>query len=61
MSIVPMTATDADAMVTLTTLGLPQDFFRERTHEMGKYYGIRIDGETGGDGWANGWRCPGMA
>jgi len=44
MSIAPMTATDADAMVALTTLAFP-GFFRERTHEMGKYYGIRIDGE----------------
>src|SRR5258707_1187242 len=44
MSIVPMTATDADAMLALTTLAFP-GFFRERTHEMGKYYGIRIDGE----------------
>src|SRR5712672_3289111 len=44
MSIVPMTATDADAMVALTTLAFP-GFFRERTHEMGKYYGIRIGGE----------------
>lgn len=43
-SIVPMTAADADAMVALTTLAFP-GFFRERTHEMGKYYGIRVDGE----------------
>ena len=39
-----MTAADADAMVALTTLAFP-GFFRERTHEMGNYYGIRVEGE----------------
>src|SRR6267154_2379840 len=47
MSIVPMTATDADAMVALTTLAFP-GFFRERTHEMGNTTGF---GSTG-----NWWR-----
>jgi predicted GNAT family acetyltransferase len=31
-------------MVALTTLAFP-GFFRERTHEMGNYYGIRVSGE----------------
>jgi ribosomal protein S18 acetylase RimI-like enzyme len=44
MAILRMTAADADAMVALTTLAFP-GFFRERTHEMGNYYGIRVDGE----------------
>jgi predicted GNAT family acetyltransferase len=44
MAIVRMTAADADAMVALTTLAFP-GFFRERTHEMGSYYGIRVGGE----------------
>ncbi|HEY4816481.1 MAG TPA: GNAT family N-acetyltransferase [Candidatus Acidoferrum sp.] len=35
---------DASAMVALTTLAFP-GFFRERTHEMGNYYGIRVSGE----------------
>jgi predicted GNAT family acetyltransferase len=35
---------DASAMVALTMLAFP-GFFRERTHEMGAYYGIRVDGE----------------
>ncbi len=43
-SIVTMTAVDAGAMVALTTLAFP-GFFRERTHEMGSYYGIRVGGE----------------
>ena len=44
MQIVPMSAKDADAMVSLTTLAFP-GFFRARTCEMGSYYGIRVDGE----------------
>jgi predicted GNAT family acetyltransferase len=44
MPILRMTAADADAMVALTTLAFP-GFFRERTHEMGNYYGIRVGGE----------------
>lgn len=44
MRILRMTLADADAMVALTTLAFP-GFFRERTHEMGNYYGIRVDGE----------------
>jgi len=44
VAIMRMTAADADAMVALTTQAFP-GFFRERTHEMGNYYGIRIDGE----------------
>ena len=44
MRILRMTAADADAMVALTTLAFP-GFFRERTHEMGNYYGIRVEGE----------------
>jgi len=44
MPIVPMTAVHAGAMVALTTLAFP-GFFRERTHEMGSYYGIRVGGE----------------
>jgi ribosomal protein S18 acetylase RimI-like enzyme len=39
-----MTPKDAGAMVALTTLAFP-GFFRERTYEMGSYYGIRVDGE----------------
>jgi GNAT superfamily N-acetyltransferase len=39
-----MTSEDAGAMVALTTLAFP-GFFRERTYEMGSYYGIRVDGK----------------
>jgi predicted GNAT family acetyltransferase len=39
-----MTAVNAEAMVALTTLAFP-GFFRERTHEMGSYYGIWVGGE----------------
>jgi ribosomal protein S18 acetylase RimI-like enzyme len=39
-----LTCKDAGAMVALTTLAFP-GFFRERTCEMGTYYGIRVDGE----------------
>jgi GNAT superfamily N-acetyltransferase len=42
--ILPMSSKDAADMVALTALAFP-GFFRERTHEMGSYYGIRIDGE----------------
>lgn len=35
---------DAGAMVALTDLAFP-GFYRPRTHEMGAYYGIRINGE----------------
>ena len=45
MRILRMTAADADAMVALTKLAFP-GFFRERTHEMGNYYGIRVEGEV---------------
>jgi ribosomal protein S18 acetylase RimI-like enzyme len=39
-----LTSEDANAMVALTTLAFP-GFFRQRTCEMGTYYGIRVDGE----------------
>jgi predicted GNAT family acetyltransferase len=39
-----MTSADAPAMVALTDLAFP-GFFRSRTHEMGTYYGIRINDE----------------
>jgi predicted GNAT family acetyltransferase len=39
-----LTCKDAGAMVALTTLAFP-GFFRQRTCEMGTYYGIRVDGE----------------
>jgi len=42
--ILRMTSADAPAMVALTDLAFP-GFFRSRTHEMGTYYGIRIDDE----------------
>jgi ribosomal protein S18 acetylase RimI-like enzyme len=42
--ILRMTSDDAPAMVALTDLAFP-GFFRARTHEMGTYYGIRIDNE----------------
>jgi ribosomal protein S18 acetylase RimI-like enzyme len=44
MQILRMTAGDASDMVELTTLAFP-GFFRKRTHKMGSYYGIRVDGE----------------
>jgi GNAT superfamily N-acetyltransferase len=37
-------APDAEAMVALTTLAFP-GFFRRRTHEMGAYYGVHVNGE----------------
>jgi predicted GNAT family acetyltransferase len=39
-----LTCKDDSAMVALTTLAFP-GFFRQRTCEMGTYYGIRLDGE----------------
>lgn len=42
--ILPMTSQDASDMVALTALAFP-GFFRGRTHEMGSYFGIRLDGE----------------
>ena len=42
--ILRMTPADAPAMVALTDLAFP-GFFRSRTHEMGTYYGIRINDE----------------
>ena len=44
MQMLRMTSEDAGAMVALTTLAFP-GFFRERTHEMGTYCGIRMHGE----------------
>jgi ribosomal protein S18 acetylase RimI-like enzyme len=44
IQIVRMTSGDAGAMVALTTLAFP-GFFRERTYEMGNYFGIRVNGE----------------
>ena len=38
-----MSPADAEAMVALTTLAFP-GFFRIRTHEMGRYYGVREGG-----------------
>ena len=57
MSIVPMTATDADAMVALTTLAFPGFFATGRM----RWENITGFGSTG-NWWrwlANGWRCPG--
>ena len=42
--ILRMTPADAPDMVALTDLAFP-GFFRRRTHEMGVYYGIRINRE----------------
>ncbi len=44
VSLVPLTAGDASAMVELTNIAFP-GFFRVRTCEMGDYYGIREGGE----------------
>jgi GNAT superfamily N-acetyltransferase len=41
-AILRMTAADAPDMVDLTDLAFP-GFFRRRTHQMGVYYGIRIN------------------
>jgi ribosomal protein S18 acetylase RimI-like enzyme len=41
--IVPLGPADADEMVALTNLAYP-GFFRRRTHEMGCYFGVRIEG-----------------
>lgn len=43
-SILRMTPKDAPSMVALTDLAFP-GFFRPRTHEMGAYYGIRLNNE----------------
>jgi ribosomal protein S18 acetylase RimI-like enzyme len=42
--IVELVAADADEMVELTTLAFP-GYFRKRTREMGKYYGVRSGNE----------------
>jgi ribosomal protein S18 acetylase RimI-like enzyme len=42
--IVRLSGADAADMVALTTLAFP-GFFRDRTCEMGPYYGVRSDGE----------------
>ncbi len=39
-----LTSGDAGEMFDLITLAFP-GFFRRRTHEMGTYYGIRVDGK----------------
>ena len=39
-----LTAEDADAMVALKRIAFP-GFFGIRTHEVGTYYGVRVDGE----------------
>ena len=43
-AIVLLSAADAQAMLDLTAIAFP-GFFRARTHEMGTYFGIRIEGE----------------
>lgn len=42
--LVRLSAADAPEMVALTTLAFP-GFFRQRTCEMGSYFGVRVDGE----------------
>ena len=42
--VVPLTAADAADMVALTDVAFP-GFFRAKTHVMGAYCGVRIDGE----------------
>ena len=44
IEIVRLSAENAPEMVALTNLAFP-GFFRERTHEMGSYYGVRSDGQ----------------
>jgi len=44
IDIVPLTAANAAEMVALTDLAFP-GFFRARTHLMGTYCGVRVDGE----------------
>jgi predicted GNAT family acetyltransferase len=44
MELVRLSAADAPEMVALTTLAFP-GFFRDRTCEMGSYFGVRVDGE----------------
>lgn len=41
---IELTADDAEAMVDLTTLAFP-GFFRRRTHELGRYLGIKRAGQ----------------
>jgi len=42
--IVRLSNSDAPEMVALTNRAFP-GFFRNKTHEMGSYYGVRVDGE----------------
>jgi ribosomal protein S18 acetylase RimI-like enzyme len=42
--IVSLSARDAQAMLDLTAIAFP-GFFRARTHEMGAYFGILVEGE----------------
>jgi ribosomal protein S18 acetylase RimI-like enzyme len=42
--IVPLTGSNADAMVALTNVAFP-GFFRARTYILGSYWGIRVNGE----------------
>ncbi len=44
IEILPLSNANATEMVALTTLAFP-GFFRNRTCEMGTYYGIRSEGE----------------
>jgi predicted GNAT family acetyltransferase len=44
IEIVRLSAENAAEMVALTNLAFP-GFFRQRTHEMGSYYGVRFDGQ----------------
>ena len=43
-TLVELSSADADEMIALTTLAFP-GYFRQRTCEMGKYYGVRSGGE----------------
>jgi predicted GNAT family acetyltransferase len=43
VDLVPLSAEDAPAMVALTDVAFP-GFFRSRTHAMGSYFGVRLDG-----------------
>lgn len=40
----PLTAANANEMVTLTDVAFP-GFFRSQTYRMGSYCGVRVDGE----------------
>jgi predicted GNAT family acetyltransferase len=44
IEMVRLSAADAPEMVALTTLAFP-GFFRDRTYQMGSYFGLRVDGE----------------